>query len=54
LPERFVESILEAKDLQQNYGDFAAVKGITYQNQFIKREEENEHNKYCLARDHNC
>jgi hypothetical protein len=38
LPERFVEFIREVKDLQKNYGDFAAVKGITYQNQFIKEK----------------
>jgi hypothetical protein len=38
LQERFVESILEVKDLQKNYGDFAAVKGITYQNQCIKEK----------------
>jgi ABC-type histidine transport system ATPase subunit len=38
LPERFVESILEVKDLQKNYGDFATVKGITYQNQFINEK----------------
>ena len=25
-----MESILEVKDLQKNYGDFAAVKGITF------------------------
>jgi hypothetical protein len=36
LQKRFVESILEAKDLQKNYGDFAAVQGIPYQNQLIK------------------
>jgi hypothetical protein len=36
LQERFVESIPKVKDLQKNYRDFAAVKGITYQNQFIK------------------
>ena len=40
-----MESIPEVKDLQKNYGDFASVKGITYQNQFIKEKEENEHNK---------
>ena len=33
-----MESILEVKDLKKNYGDFAAVKGITYQNQFLKEE----------------
>jgi hypothetical protein len=38
LQERFVESILEVKDIQKNYGDFAAVKGITCQNQFIKEK----------------
>ena len=31
-------SILEVKDLKKNYGDFAAVKGITYQNQCIKEK----------------
>jgi ABC-type multidrug transport system ATPase subunit len=25
-----MESILEVKDLKKNYGDFAAVKGITF------------------------
>jgi ABC-2 type transport system ATP-binding protein len=30
LQEQVMESILEVKDLQKNYGDFAAVKGITF------------------------
>ena len=33
-----MEAILELKDLQKNYGDFAAVKGITYQNQLTKEK----------------
>jgi hypothetical protein len=36
LQERFVDSIPEVKDLQKNYGDFAAVKGISDQNQCIQ------------------
>jgi hypothetical protein len=31
-----VKSILEVKDLQKNYDDFATVKDISYQNQLIK------------------
>jgi hypothetical protein len=31
-----VEAILEVKDIQKNYGDFAGVKGITYHNQSIR------------------
>ena len=30
MQERFIESILEVKDLKKNYGDYAAVKGITF------------------------
>ena len=30
LQEQFMESILEVKDLKKNYGDFAVVKGITF------------------------
>ena len=30
MQERFIESILEVKGLKKNYGDFAAVKGITF------------------------